>query len=234
MSAPAARPPASLLRRYAAWSLDAAAIALLVMLAMHDRLAGALARCAGALDGLSRTMAATMQDAAANAATPLALLQALLADPALHAAVTTLAAASTALVTPPLLAFALLSLPWFAGFEASRWQATPGKRLLGLHVIDDDGLRARLPRTALRQVAGLLSWLSLNLGHAMAGIAPRYQTLHDRIAGTRVVATDLRPLPRIVGAWLALQPVAALALLALLMRAVDQSVADALDATWSG
>lgn len=234
MSASAARPPAPLLRRYAAWSLDAAAIALLVMLAMHDHLARALARCAGALDDLTRAMAATMQAAVASAATPLALLQAWLVDPAGHAAVAALAAASTALIAPPLLAFALLSLPWFAVFEASPWQATPGKRLLGLRVVDDDGLRPGYVRAALRQASGLLSWLSLNLGHAMAGLAPRRQALHDRIAGMRVVRVDTRPLPLPARAWLAFQLPAALLLLALLMRAVDQSVATALDAALSG
>lgn len=222
------------MRRYAAWSLDATAIALLVALAMRNRLAEALARCAQALDALTRAMAATMQSAVDSAATPLALMQAWLVDPAGHAAVATLAAASTALVAPPLLGFALLSLPWFAAFEGSPWQATPGKRWLGLRVVDDDGLRPAYLRAALRQASGVLSWLSLNLGHAMAGLAPRRQALHDRIAGMRVVRIDTRPLPWPARAWLAFQLPAALLLLAWLMRAIDQSVATALDAALSG
>ena len=126
----------------------------------------------------------------------------------------------------------LLSLAWFAGFEGGRWQATPGKRLLGLQVIDDDGLPPGVLRAGLRQAAGLLSWLSLNLGHALAAVPPRHQALHDRIAGIRVVRTDARPLRPAVRLWLALQLPACFLLLALLMRAVDRSLTLALDASW--
>lgn len=232
MSGDATRTPAPLVHRYAAWSLDAAAIALLIGAALHRPLAAGLNACSRALDGLTRAMAGSMQAAVDAGASPMSLLQAWLADPTLHAAVVALTAALTRLLVLPMLAFALLSLAWFAGFEGGRWQATPGKRLLGLQVIDDDGLQPGVLRAGLRQAAGLLSWLSLNLGHALAAVPPRHQALHDRIAGVRVVRTDARPLRPAVRLWLALQLPACFLLLALLMRAVDRSLTLALDASW--
>ena len=223
---------APMVHRYAAWSLDAAAIALLTAAALHRPIATGLDACSRALDALTRAMVGGMQAAVDAGASPMALLQASLADPTLHAAVVALTAALTRLLVLPMLAFALLSLAWFAGFEGGRWQATPGKRLLGLQVIDDDGLPPGVLRAGLRQAAGLLSWLSLNLGHALAAVPPRHQALHDRIAGVRVVRTDARPLRPAVRLWLALQLPACFLLLALLMRAVDRSLTLALDASW--
>ena len=223
---------APMVHRYAAWSLDAAAIALLTAAALHQPIATGLDACSRALDALTRAMVGGMQAAVDAGASPMALLQAWLADPTLYAAVVALTAALTRLLVLPMLAFAVLSLAWFAGFEGGRWQATPGKRLLGLQVIDDDGLPPRVLRAGLRQAAGLLSWLSLNLGHALAAVPPRHQALHDRIAGVRVVRTDARPLRPAVRLWLALQLPACFLLLALLMRAVDRSLTLALDASW--
>ena len=74
----------------------------------------------------------------------------------------------------------------------------------------------------LRHVAGLLSWLTLNLGHALALLPPDKRALHDYIAGTRVVR-DARGarMPGWVAAWITLQVVAAVALVAwLLLRYV--------------
>ena len=232
MSGDATRTPAPLVHRYAAWSLDAAAIALLTAAALHRPIATGLDACSRALDALTRAMVGGMQAAVDAGASPMALLQTSFADPTLHAAVLALTAALTRLLVLPMLAFAVLSLAWFAGFEGGRWQATPGKRLLGLQVIDDDGLPPRVLRAGLRQAAGLLSWLSLNLGHALAAVPPRHQALHDRIAGVRVVRTDARPLRPAVRLWLALQLPACFLLLALLMRAVDRSLTLALDASW--
>lgn len=223
--------PTPLLRRYTAWSLDAAAIGMLVVALMHRRLCEALATCARAIDALAQAMAALMQQTLDLAASPAALLQAWMADPALQVAITALALAITALTLPAMAAFALLALVWFTAFEGSRWQATPGKRLLGLQVVDDDGLPPGLVRAALRNAAGLLSWLSLNIGHLLAARAPRHQALHDRIAGTRVVRRDTAPMPLAARLWLTLQAPAFFLLLALLMRRIDQSIAAALDAT---
>lgn len=234
MSARGMPVPAPLALRYAAWSLDAAVIALLVIALLHGFLGRALAACRNALDALTTAMAGTLPAAVEAGGSPLVLVQIWLGDGALHAAALALAGSVTGLVALPTLVFALLSLPWFAAFEGSARQATPGKRLLGLRVIDDDGMAPGPARAALRQAAGALSWLSLNIGHALAGLPPRHQALHDRIAGTRVVRIDARPVPLLARMWLALQLPAAFLLLALLMRAVDRSLGAAMDAALLG
>jgi hypothetical protein len=108
------------------------------------------------------------------------------------------------LLLTPLLLYALLACVWTVGFEASSWQATPGKRALGLSVVDRDGRRLRSGGALLRFLAAGLSWLSLNIGHALAAFPP-YLALHDHASGTRVLAArEGTRLPAWAWAWLAL------------------------------
>jgi uncharacterized RDD family membrane protein YckC len=83
---------------------------------------------------------------------------------------------------------------YFIGFEASAWQATPGKRAVDIAVVDMSGRRLGWARAAGRFFAGALSWMTLNLGHALAGWRSDGRALHDLLAGTRVVARS--PMPR--------------------------------------
>ena len=76
---------------------------------------------------------------------------------------------------------------YFAGFESSRWQATPGKRLMGIRVTDAAGARASFARTTGRSFAKILSGLLCGIGYLMAAFTARKQALHDLIAGTLVV-----------------------------------------------
>lgn len=60
-----------------------------------------------------------------------------------------------------------LDLPvmlYFALFEASRWQATPGKRWLGLRVVTTEGKRLGLGRAVARNVLKLLPWEAAHTG----------------------------------------------------------------------
>lgn len=69
------------------------------------------------------------------------------------------------------------------------WQATPGKRLLGLQVTDAHGRPPSLSHVLLREVLGRpLSVTVFGLGYAMSGTMPEKRGLHDLIAGTWVVA----------------------------------------------
>jgi uncharacterized RDD family membrane protein YckC len=83
----------------------------------------------------------------------------------------------------------LLVLTWlyFAGLESSAWQATAGKRLLGLLVTDTAGRRLSFGRSTARYFAKLLSALPILIGYLLAAFTPRKQALHDIIAGTLVV-----------------------------------------------
>lgn len=78
-------------------------------------------------------------------------------------------------------------LVYFAGFESSERQATPGKRVFGLKVTDLSGRRISFGRAVGRRFATILSMLTLGVGYAMAGFTRRRQALHDMVAGTLVI-----------------------------------------------
>jgi len=81
----------------------------------------------------------------------------------------------------------MMSWLYFASFESSRWQATPGKRLLGLVVTDTKGHRISFARASGRYFGKLLSEALFFIGFFMAGITPHKQALHDMIASCLVL-----------------------------------------------
>lgn len=84
--------------------------------------------------------------------------------------------------------FAVLILQWlyFAVLESSSAQATVGKRLLGLRVVDARGRRLSFQRAHFRYLARIPSAALAGLGYLMVGIARSKRGLHDRLAGTQV------------------------------------------------
>jgi uncharacterized RDD family membrane protein YckC len=76
---------------------------------------------------------------------------------------------------------------YFSLQESSSYQATPGKRALGLKVVDLEGRRLSLGRATARWFSKLLSGLICYIGFFMAGFTERKQALHDMIAGTLVI-----------------------------------------------
>lgn len=109
-----------------------------------------------------------------------------LAAVAIDLALLTLSSLLAAQVLPMLGA---LLVPWlyFSAFEASPWQATPGKRLLMLRVVDVNGVPLRWPRATLRYFCRFISALPLGAGYAMVLFNLHRQALHDMLASTRVV-----------------------------------------------
>jgi uncharacterized RDD family membrane protein YckC len=79
--------------------------------------------------------------------------------------------------------------------ESSSWQATVGKRALGLRVTNGRRERIGFARAAIRFAAKLLSVLTLFVGYLLVVVTRHRQALHDLIAGTLVVhdATARRP-----------------------------------------
>jgi uncharacterized RDD family membrane protein YckC len=75
---------------------------------------------------------------------------------------------------------------YFALFESSSHQATPGKMALGLAVTDEAGNRIGFGRATGRYFAKILSSAILLIGFMMVGWTQRKQGLHDMIAGTLV------------------------------------------------
>ena len=198
--------PAGFLAREAAWSLDASIVLVATTLLTWMKVTSALAVLQQAWRQLQQVAAARMAEALTQASDPVGLVSQLLRDPALQATAATAESAVYGVLLPPLLVFALLAAAYWIGFERSAWQATPGKRVLALQVTDLRGQRLDGARAAARHVAGALSWLTLNLGHALAAVPPQKRALHDYIAGTRVVHGDDAPaLPAWAKAWLALQ-----------------------------
>jgi uncharacterized RDD family membrane protein YckC len=81
----------------------------------------------------------------------------------------------------------LLQWLWFTIAESSKWQATIGKKMLGLKVTDENGERISFGRANARYWSKILSSLILLAGFVMAAFTEKKQGLHDKIAGTLVV-----------------------------------------------
>jgi uncharacterized RDD family membrane protein YckC len=71
---------------------------------------------------------------------------------------------------------------YFASFEASAWQATPGKKLLGLRVTDLAGRRITFTRASWRYLGKLIFGSILFFGFLFAAFTPRKQALYDMTA----------------------------------------------------
>lgn len=76
---------------------------------------------------------------------------------------------------------------YFAGFESSSLQATPGKSLLGIMVTDMDGDRVSFGTATGRCLGKYISALILYIGFLMVAWTKHKQGLHDKIAGTLVI-----------------------------------------------
>lgn len=76
---------------------------------------------------------------------------------------------------------------YFAYSESSSWQATVGKKVLGLKVTDLDGNRISFGKASGRFFGKILSGMILNIGFIMAGFTDKKQALHDLLASTLVV-----------------------------------------------
>jgi uncharacterized RDD family membrane protein YckC len=71
--------------------------------------------------------------------------------------------------------------------ENSKWQASPGKKIVGIKVIDLDGSKPNQNQVIFRNMAKILSTLVFNAGYFWAIFDIQKQTWHDKIAKTFVV-----------------------------------------------
>jgi uncharacterized RDD family membrane protein YckC len=79
---------------------------------------------------------------------------------------------------------------YFSLLESSAWQATLGKKALGLMVTDLNGWRISFARASGRFFGKLISALILWIGFMMAGFTEKKQALHDIMAGTLVIRKE--------------------------------------------
>jgi len=88
------------------------------------------------------------------------------------------------------LIYTVAAFLYYALFESSQMQATPGKRAVGLKVTDLRGEQISFGRALGRLFGQLVSFLTFGVGYAMAVFTERRQTLHDMMAGTLVVRRE--------------------------------------------
>jgi uncharacterized RDD family membrane protein YckC len=81
----------------------------------------------------------------------------------------------------------IVALGYYGYFCGGPWQATPGKRICGIHIIRTDGKRLDAPFAILRNFGYLASSLPLFFGFLMIFWTDESKALHDIILGTRVV-----------------------------------------------
>ena len=70
---------------------------------------------------------------------------------------------------------------------SSHWQATVGKRALGIVVTDENGGRISFLRATGRHFAKWISALLLFAGYLIQPFTPKRQALHDILSGTLVI-----------------------------------------------
>lgn len=80
-----------------------------------------------------------------------------------------------------------VTLFYFAWFESSRYQATPGKIAVGMVVVDLEGKRISFGKAIARTLSKIISAVILGIGFYIIGFTAKRQGLHDMIAGTTVV-----------------------------------------------
>jgi hypothetical protein len=218
--------PAGFWQRTAAWTLDAALLALPAWWLSRVSIAAVAPAWRQAGEALSLAAERPLR-LILDGRSPLQAAVELSSDSTLSTAADAVQLALVRTFAAPVGVFVLLAFAWHLGFERSSWQASPGKHALGLHVSDRDGHKPAAWRSAWRFLAGAASWLTLNLGHALAALPPRRLALHDRLSGTRVLARR-SGLPAWARVWLLLQLLLLLAANVWLLVALDAAVQAAL------
>ncbi len=187
--------PAGLQRRAAAWCVDLLLLTPLLAVLLRGPLERGIHAGLALFDALQAWMLESVLSAASAGGRQslLGLAHAAMSDPVLRQSLEAEAATMQAALFSALLRSSAVLACYFIAFEASAWAATPGKRLLKLRVADMAGAPPGLRRAALRFAAGGLSWLTLNIGHAMAGLRRDHRALHDLVAGTQVLGRGATP-----------------------------------------
>lgn len=91
---------------------------------------------------------------------------------------------------------------FYAIFEGSKFQATPGKAILGLKVVDKKNNRINFRQASSRFLGRVLSYFTIGIGYLMIGFTRNKQGLHDLIADTYVLKGDVSGLKRKNKSWM--------------------------------
>jgi uncharacterized RDD family membrane protein YckC len=104
-------------------------------------------------------------------------------------------------VRPVGLVVIVIGFLYYALFECSKWQATPGKMALRLRVTREDGSRIGIGRSMGRnaiRLANAIIWVIPFIFYIAVAWTRRKQGLHDMLAGTLVLngrASEFKPTP---------------------------------------
>ncbi len=167
--------PAGFWKRYAAYFIDV--VILYVVVEVLSMLFFSL-QSQSALESLKQTLA-SLQTATANGE-----------EPDIVGTMQTVQAVLMPVFIFSTVAYFVLAGAYFTMMESSRYQATLGKRLLGIKVTNANGEPIALSQSIGRFLAASLSWVTMNLGHALAAWTPERRALHDYLAQTRVENVD--------------------------------------------
>lgn len=81
----------------------------------------------------------------------------------------------------------VISYFYYALFESSAKQATPGKMIVNLVVVDLNGNRISFSRASGRYFGKILSGIIFYIGYIIAAFTERKQALHDILSGCLVL-----------------------------------------------
>lgn len=76
---------------------------------------------------------------------------------------------------------------YYALLESSPSGATPGKKVLGLQVVDNDGYGISFSQATGRYFSHILSGLLCGAGYLAMLFSPEKKTWHDQLSNTRVI-----------------------------------------------
>lgn len=92
--------------------------------------------------------------------------------------------------------WAYTGLSWLVGAlyfilsEGGNWNATLGKKALGIIVVDENGNGISYGTATLRYIGKIISGAILGIGYLMAAFSDTNQALHDKMANTYVIETN--------------------------------------------
>jgi len=78
---------------------------------------------------------------------------------------------------------------YYSLLQSGKWQATLGKKAVGIKVTDLNGERISFLTATLRYFGKIISGMIMLIGYLMAAFTAKKQALHDLIASTYVVKT---------------------------------------------
>lgn len=82
---------------------------------------------------------------------------------------------------------------YFSFLESGKHQATLGKRIVGIKVVNEQGEKISFANATGRFFAKILSYLCLYIGFLFVPFTNRKRALHDMVASTYVVKSDYQP-----------------------------------------